>query len=72
MSLVRSRSLGICELIPGNENLEPPIETETEREYDVDDVNIYGDIEAKNLDNGLNARGMMQNMRRGTDSHKTE
>lgn len=52
--------------------MELPNETETEKEYIVNDVNTCGDIDVKNPDNGRNAKGMMQKMRRGTDSHKTE
>ena len=64
--------MGICELTLGNETPERLIETETEKENGVNDVNTFGVIEANSPDNGLNNRGIMQKMRRGTDSHKTE
>jgi hypothetical protein len=59
----------------GNESPEPPNETEIENENGVNDENavkLFGIIEVRNPDSGLNTRGIMQNMRRGTDSHKTE
>lgn len=64
--------MGICELTPGNESPERLIDTETEKENGATDINAFGDIEANSPDRGLNNRGMMQKMRRGTDSHKTE
>lgn len=51
---------------------ELPKETEIEKENGVNDVKTFGETEVNNADNGLNTRGMMQKMRRGTDSHKTE
>lgn len=64
--------MGICEPISGNEIPELPNETETEKENGVNEVNTLGVIELKAPDKGLNNRGIMQKMRRGTDSHKIE
>jgi hypothetical protein len=56
----------------GNESPGPPNETEIEKENGVNEVNTFGDIEVNAPDKGLSNRGMMQKIRRGTDSHKTE
>lgn len=39
---------------------------------DVNAVKPFGDIEVNSPDKGLNTRGIMQKIRRGTDSHKAE
>jgi hypothetical protein len=65
----------MCEPVPGNEIPEPPNETEIENENGVNDENAvkpFGDIELNSPARGLNNRGIMQKIRRGTDSHKTE
>lgn len=38
----------------------------------MNDVRMFGVIEARSAENGLNANGIRQIMRRGTASHKTE
>lgn len=43
-----------------------------EREKGVNDVSMFGVIEVKSAENGLNTNGIRQIMRRGTASHKTE
>lgn len=51
---------------------EPPNDTEIEREKGVNDVRMFGVIEVRSAENGLNANGTTEIMRRGTASHKTE
>ena len=52
--------------------LEPPNETEIEKENGVKDVSTLGVIMWRKAENGVIARGMMHKMSRGTASHKTE
>lgn len=50
----------------------PPNDTDIEKENGVTEVNIFGVIEVTKAENGWSASGIMQKMRRGTASHKTE